>query len=139
MIDSIEVVLAAFRAVQARDEQALAKLSDPHIEFHWPDSLPYGGSRPGAAVLPGPVPSWSETWDPLQGAAERKMDPRVVAASQSEVVVLWLQRGRSADGQRFEMPVLGLYGVGDGKLARAQMFYFDTVPVLAFLRTAARP
>ncbi len=139
MTDSVEVVLATFRAVESRDEQALARLSDPHIEFHWPDSLPYGGSRPGAAGLSRPGPSWSETWDPLQGPAERQMDPRVVAASRSEVVVLWHQRGRSADGQRFEMPVLGLYGVNDGKLARAQMFYFDTVPVLAFLRTAARP
>jgi hypothetical protein len=35
------------------------------------------------------------------------------------------------------MPVLGLYSVRDGKLARAQMFYVDTVPVLEFLNTAS--
>ncbi len=35
------------------------------------------------------------------------------------------------------MPVLALYSVRDGKLARAQMFYFDTVPVLEFLSTAS--
>ena len=66
------------------------------------------------------------------------MDPRVIAASESEVVVLWQQRGRSTDGDHFQMPVLGLYGVRDGKLARAQMFYFDTVSVLEFLNTAAQ-
>jgi len=40
-------------------------------------------------------------------------------------------------GQHFDMPVLALYSVRDGKLARAQMFYFDTVPVLEFLSTAS--
>jgi ketosteroid isomerase-like protein len=30
-------------------------------------------------------------------------------------------------------PVLGLYQVRDGKLARAQMFYFDTATVNDFL------
>jgi hypothetical protein len=32
--------------------------------------------------------------------------------------------------------VLGLYGVRDGKLARAQMFYFDTAAALDFLERA---
>jgi hypothetical protein len=36
------------------------------------------------------------------------MDARVVAASDDEVVVLWRQRGRSAIGDRFDSPVLGL-------------------------------
>jgi hypothetical protein len=32
------------------------------------------------------------------------------------------------------METLGLYGVRDGKFARAQMFYFDTTAVLRFLQ-----
>jgi hypothetical protein len=32
--------------------------------------------------------------------------------------------------------VLGLYRLSDGKLARAQMFYFDTVTVVDFLARA---
>jgi len=33
-------------------------------------------------------PSWSEVWEPLQPTeAERKMDPRVVAANEDDVVV----------------------------------------------------
>ena len=51
--------------------------------------------------------------------AERKMDPRVIAESEDEVVVLWQQRGVSRSGKRFEGEVLGLYRVRDGKLARA--------------------
>jgi ketosteroid isomerase-like protein len=62
------------------------------------------------------------------------MDPRVVAATEREVVVLWHQRGLSAGGERFDGEVLGLYGVRDGKFARAQMFYFDAVAVHRFLQ-----
>jgi hypothetical protein len=47
------------------------------------------------------------------------MDPRVVAANDEEVVVLWRQRGVSPIGERLDQPVLGLYQVRDGKFARA--------------------
>ncbi len=73
------------------------------------------------------------------------MDPRVVAASQGEVVVLWRQRGVSSAGARFDGEVLRLYQVAGGKLTRAQMFYFDTVSLVSFLAkakaqaTVARP
>jgi ketosteroid isomerase-like protein len=64
------------------------------------------------------------------------MDPRVVAGTGDEVVVLWQQRGLSPAGDRFDGPVLALYRLREGKLARAQMFYFDTVGVTGFLAKA---
>jgi ketosteroid isomerase-like protein len=64
------------------------------------------------------------------------MDPRVVAATEREVVVLYHQRGVSPSGARFDGEVLGLYEVRDGLFARAQMFYFDAVAVQRFLATA---
>ena len=64
------------------------------------------------------------------------MDPQVVAAQGDDVVVLWHQRGRSAAGDSIDEEVLGLYRFSAGKLARAQMFYFDTVPVADFLAKA---
>jgi ketosteroid isomerase-like protein len=77
------------------------------------------------------------TWAPLQLTdAERSMEPRLVASSGDEVVVLWRQRGRSASGERFDGPVLALYTVHDRRLARAQMFYFDTRAVVEFLERA---
>jgi ketosteroid isomerase-like protein len=82
-------------------------------------------------------PSWSDVWEPLQPTEdERQMSPRVVAASEEEVVVLWRQRAVSPSGERFDGEVLGLYGVRDGKFARAQMFYFDAVAALDFLNRA---
>jgi hypothetical protein len=48
------------------------------------------------------------------------------------VVVLWYQRAVGYDGRRLDTPVLGLCHVRDGRLARAQMFYFDTADVVRF-------
>jgi ketosteroid isomerase-like protein len=132
--ENIKVVLAAFDAVERQDDEQFNSLLDSEFEIHWPASLPYGGETPG----PGPMrPNWSEVWEPLQPSeAERKMDPRVVAANEDDVVVQWRQRGVTSAGDRFDGEVLGLYRVRNGKLARAKMFYFDTAAVAAFLRKA---
>ena len=137
---SVEIVLEAFKAVEQRDEQRLLALYHPEVEFHWPPSLPYGGSSRGEEIETRRE-GWSATWDALQPTeAERQMDPRVVAANDDgEVVVLWRQRGLSPSGERFDSPVLGLYQVREGKFARAQMFYFDTAAVLRFLEKARDP
>jgi uncharacterized protein len=126
---NIEVMLGIFSAIEVRDFQRLLDLCQPEVEFLWPPSLPYAGGERGA---------WAQTWVPLQPTeAERRMDPRVVAVSGDEVVVLWQQRGVSPAGDRFDGPVLALYRLRDRKLARAQMFYFDTVEVASFLAKAA--
>jgi ketosteroid isomerase-like protein len=133
---STDMVMAAFAAVERRDQCRLAELYHPAVEFHWPPSLPYGGSYHGAAALQASDrTSFEQIWDPLQPTShERRMDPRVVAATDQEVVVLWHQRGLRPTGRRLDMEVLGLYRVRDGKFARAQMFYFDTTAVLRFLQ-----
>ena len=135
---SADIVMAAFAAVEERDERRLAVLYHPEVQFHWPPSLPYGGFLDGAAALQADHRTgFDQIWDPLQPTRhERRMDPRVVAATDREVVVLWHQRGLAPGGQRLDMETLGLYGVRDGKFARAQMFYFDTTAVLRFLQQA---
>ena len=40
-------------------------------------------------------------------------------------------------GERFDGPVLALYTVRDVRLARAQMFYFDTPALVEFLARAS--
>jgi ketosteroid isomerase-like protein len=134
-----KIVLEVFSVIEHRDRQRpdprpLIDLCDSEIEFHWPASLPYGGPRRGFTAS---GPSWEQVWSPLQPTeAERRMDPRVVASNGNEVVVLWRQRGVSRAGDRFEGEVLGLYEVRGHKLARAQMFYFDTVALANFLGRA---
>lgn len=122
--DPVAVVLEAFAAVEARDDGRLASVSKPDVVFHWPEPLARRQT------------TWEQIWDPYQPTAfERAMDPRVVAADGGEVAVIWHQRGINAKGERFDCEVLGLYEVRDGLLARAQMFYFDTVAVMRFLFT----
>lgn len=132
--ENVEVMRQIFETVERRDAQRMLELCHADVEFHWPASLPYGGvargRQPGRAT-------WSQTWDRLQPTeAERNLSPRIVAASDEEVVVEWQQRGVSSNGDRFQGPVVGLYKLRDGKLARAQMFYFDTAAVVRFLEKA---
>ena len=138
--ENVKVLFDVFSAIERRDDQRFREFLHSDFEIDWPPSLPYGGTSRGLAHE---TPTWSETWIPLQPTeAERRMDPRVVAASEDEVVVLWRQRGVTPTGERFDGEVLGLYQVRGGKLARAQMFYFDTAGVLSFLgkaMTSERP
>jgi ketosteroid isomerase-like protein len=120
-----KLLLSVFSAIEQRNDQRFSELLRPDFDIHWPPSLPYGTGK---------TRTWSDTWNPLQPTKEeRRMDPRVVTANENEVVVLWRQRGLSPSGERFDGEVLGLYEVREGKLARAQMFYFDTAAVAAFL------
>jgi len=132
--ENVRIMREVFSAIERRDSQRFLDLCDPNVEFHWPPSLPYGGVTHGHDYE---RPSWSKTWFPLQPTeAEQRMDPRVVAASDDEVVVLWHQRGRSPVGESCDGEVLALYKLCDGKLARAQMFYFDTAAMTTFLEKA---
>src|SRR5258708_8750213 len=49
--NSVAIVLAAFEAVERRDQQRLRELYHPEAEFHWPASLPFGGSSRGGSGL----------------------------------------------------------------------------------------
>ena len=138
---NIRTILEIFRLIEQRDPQRPnvareMELVDSNVEMNWPRSLPYGGTTRG--MMPRPDrPSWGATWTPLQPtAADRKMDPRVVGANDHEVAVLYRQRGLSPAGERYDGEVLGLYEIHGGKLTRAQMFYFDEVGAVEFLRKA---
>ncbi len=132
--ENSKTILAIFRAIEERDAEQFRNLLQPDFEIHWPPSLPYGGTFRGVEPQPR---RWGATWQPLQPSeTERKMDAQVVAARGDDVVVLWRQRGRTTDGDSLDEEVLGFYHFREGKLARAQMFYFDTAAVARFLANA---
>jgi ketosteroid isomerase-like protein len=142
MRPKVDVLLRVFRAVEQRDVEDLFSLYHPDVEFHDAPSLPYGGRVRGKDHLRellerAPGETWLGTWGPLQPTeAERRMDPRVVAANDTEVVVLYRQRAVDPAGERLDAPVLGLYEVREDKLLRAQMFHFDTAALVEFLARA---
>jgi ketosteroid isomerase-like protein len=137
-----EVVLGVIQAVEERDGEKLIELYHEDVQLHEAPSLPYGGAVEGVPSLMeqvenAPENTWLGTWGPLQPTeAERRFDPRVISEKKGEVVVLYRMRAVALDGERFESPVIGLYEVRDGKLARAQMFHYDTQGINAFLERA---
>jgi ketosteroid isomerase-like protein len=131
-----EVALAAIRAVEERDAETLFGLCHVEVEFHEAPTLPYGGSSRGKEFVrrqldEEPERTWLGTWEPLQQTVrERRMDPRVIATDGETVVIMYRQRAVAASGERLDAPVLCLYHVRDGKLARAQLFHFDTAAIM---------
>jgi ketosteroid isomerase-like protein len=137
-MNAVDVVLQVFRSVEERNPELALEVYHDDVEFHWPQPLPYAGSSYGLKASLEQSPGWAEMWDPFQSETERELGARVIAASEDEVVVLWHQRGREPAGGRLDTPVLGLYRVRDGKLACAQMFYFDPLAAAEFLARAQR-
>ena len=134
----IRVVMEVFAAIEQRDAARFQAHTHPGVTICWPPSLPWNAGVPGRPDEDGHhALSWLEVWAPLQPtAAERQMDPEVIAAADDRVVVQWRQRGRSPTGLCFDGQVLGLYEIRGERLARAQMFYFDTDAVRRFLADA---
>jgi ketosteroid isomerase-like protein len=135
---NVRVVLEVFAAIEQRDAARFLAHTHPEFTIGWPPSLPWNAGVPGRPDQAGHhARSWLEVWAPLQPtAAERQLDPEVIAAADDRVVVRWHQRGRSRSGLWFDGQVLGLYEVRQERLARAQMFYFDTDAVQRFLDDA---
>jgi ketosteroid isomerase-like protein len=133
--ESERVVLEAFAAVDARDDERLKRISHPEASFVWPESLQPSHFRTAQGKL---ATSWEQVWEPFQPLPEfitRKMRPQIVASSGAQVTVLWHQCGVNRRGERLDCEVLGLYEVRDGLLYRAQMFYFDGAAVRKFLQS----
>ena len=135
MTESERVVLEAFAAVDARDDERLKRIRHPETSFVWPESLQPSHFRTAQGKV---ATSWEEVWEPFQPLPEfitRKMSPQIVASSGARVTVSWHQRGVNRRGERLDCEVLGLYEVRDGLLYRAQMFYFDSAAVRKFLQS----
>jgi ketosteroid isomerase-like protein len=130
-----EVMLTLLAAIERRDRELLQKLNHPDIEFHWPPGLPYSGVYKGETVAK-MQECFGSIWIPLQPTEEsRRMDPRVLATSpQGRVIIHYIWKGLSRDGVGFETETLADYQVDDGRLRRAQMFYYDLPGLIGFLK-----
>jgi ketosteroid isomerase-like protein len=133
---AVAVVLRVLDAIEARRLDELASLYHPEIEFHWPPGLPYSGDFSGPGIMT-MSQQFGATWMPLQPDAEtRRLDPRVIAATDDTVVVQYSWRGRAVDGRYFETETLAHYVVRDDRLASARMYYYDLPGLVAFLGAA---
>ncbi len=131
---SADIIMAAIRAVEARDASALHALYDPEIEFRWPPGLPFSGAWRGGEIAD-MTERYRAALDPLQpDEASRRMVPEVIADDgEGRVAARYTLRARAPDGRRFETLTMADYRVRDGRLVQAQMFYFDLPGLTAFL------
>jgi ketosteroid isomerase-like protein len=136
MMDDVEIVLRAISAVEDRRIDEVRALYHADVEFHWQPGLPYEGDHSGPAVATMDR-TFADTWMPLRPDTEtRRMDPRVVAATDGHVVVSYMWRAKDKRGDRFETETLAHYQVKEGKLRFARMYHFDLAGLLDFLDRA---
>jgi ketosteroid isomerase-like protein len=101
-------------------------------------SLPYGGDYSGDDAVACHAQAFSTAWKSLQSTDDQRLKPRFLADG-DHVIVLWRQKGTSADGEIFDMPTVSVYQMKDGREVDSRKFHFDTAAVIGFLECASRP
>ena len=127
-----------------RSRSAIARRCSRSCTRTWssttPVALPYGGVTRGKAEAREESrreETWIGTWArcsrrPPNAGWTRGWWRATAARWWSSTAIAPL----SPAGERIDFPVLALYGVRDGKLARAQMFHYDTAALVRFLDRA---
>jgi ketosteroid isomerase-like protein len=135
---SASVVRRLFEAVETRDVEPMYGLYAPDVVIHEAPSLPWGGEFRGHDGVLRHGLGYVRTWEPLQTAADRRLDPEV-AAEGDRVFVTWRQRAHDRDGRQLDLPAVSAYALASGRIVDARMYHFDTVAILAFLAAQTRP
>jgi ketosteroid isomerase-like protein len=143
---NIAIVRRLFEAVETRGDPedfaarwaAYVAMYDPDVVIHETPSLPYGGDYSGDDAVARHAQAFSNAWQGLQSADDRRLEPHILADG-DHVIVLWRQKGTSADGDRFDMPAVSVYQMKDGRVVDSRMFHFDAAAVTRFLERASRP
>ena len=134
--ENVEAVRCLFRAAEERDLEGVLDAFDPEIVIHEADSLPYGGVHCGPNGARRHAYGFWRTWRFLQSSRERELDATFLDGG-DRVVALFRHRAHSADGEKIDLPMVGVYEVRGGKVAEARMFHFDTAEILEFLKRAS--
>src|SRR5215471_20162182 len=129
----VGTVRRMFEAAERRDPQALLSTYADDIVITEAASLPYGGVYHGHHGAARHARGYIATWDHLQSAGDRRLEPLILQAG-DRVVVLWRQKATAADGRHLDLPVVDVIELRNGKVGSLQMFSADTAKMLDFLR-----
>jgi uncharacterized protein len=124
-----------FEAAERRDPHALLGTYADDIVITEAASLPYRGLYHGHHGAVRHALAYTATWDHLQNAGDRRMEPLIMMPAGDRVVVLWRQKATAADGRRLDLRVAGVIELRNGKVGSLHMFPADTAKLLEFLRT----
>ena len=124
-MDDVEIVPRAISAVEG------PRIDEVRALYHRMSNSIGSPVFTMAATHSGPTVAtmdrtFADTWMPLRPDAEtRRMDPRVVAATDGHVVVSYIGGGRTSEEIGSETETLAHYQVKEGKLRYARMYHFD--------------
>jgi ketosteroid isomerase-like protein len=131
---NMRAILEIFSAIERRDLQRLLELchADVRVSLAALPALRWditraqdGAAELGPHVDPAAAHRRRADDGPTDRRGQQRRRGRPLAAA-----------GHQSGRDRLDSPVLGLYEIRDGKLARARMFYFDPTAVADFLATA---
>ena len=125
---SVGVVQAMLdHAVNARWDQLHSVLAEDFVIIE-PDSLPYGGSYHG-------VDGYSALMKKIGAHFELTFEPEGLHAVGDNMVMLRMNVTFAArsTGRRVRIPVVELFTMRAGRIARSEVFLFDTAALLATL------
>lgn len=114
-------------AVHARWDQLHTVLAEDFVIVE-PDSLPYGGSHHG-------VDGYRDLMQAIGARFELAFEPMGCHAVADDMVVLrmnvtFVARG---SGRQVRLPVVELFTLRAGRIARSEVFLFDTAALLEIL------
>ena len=123
--ESADLVRSLYEAFARGDVPAVLGAMAEDIEWHEAEGMPYGG------VHHGPNGVVQGVFGPLlQDIPDFTVTPEEIIASGDRVAVVGRYRGTgAASGERLDMPVVHVWDVADGKIARFRQFA-DTVKFL---------
>ena len=130
--ESADLVRSLYEAFARGDVPAVLGAMAEDIEWHEAEGMPYGGVHHGpngvAQGVFGPL---------LQDIPDFTVTPEEIIASGDRVAVVGRYRGTgAASGERLDMPVVHVWDVADGKIARFRQFadtgkFLEVVPAPA--------
>jgi uncharacterized protein len=132
---NIPVVRRLFEAVETRGDPkdfaarwaAYVAMYDPDVVIHEAPSLPYGGDYSGDDAVARHAQAFNAAWQSLQSINDRSLEPRFLADG-DHLIVLWRQKGASADGEIFDMPAVSVYRMKDGRTINSPPGCFPSTP-----------
>ena len=127
-----EAVRRLFTAVEERDGATVLDAYATDVVIREAPSLPYGGVYHGHDGAVRHALAYTATWDRLQSAEDRWMEPQI-RGHDDQFVVTWRLRATASDGRHLDVPVVDLIELRDGQVASLEMFPQDTAAVLDFL------
>ena len=131
------VVARLFAAVAARDLPTILSCYAPDVTIREAPSLPYGGTYHGPEGAYAHAMAFWNTWRDYQPATVEDLGEVFLADPAGRVAVCWrhlVQDPRT--GRTLEAPVVSVYEVRDGLVAKSTMYHLDTAPLLDFLGAA---